>query len=365
MIKHDNIIYARDINPIGGVETYVYELVKKYHEYDIAVVCRRIAREQKKRLQKWCKVYEYHNEPIECKVAIINWDTSIIDYLPKEIWKENLKAGSKEGIYQGIHADYTHPSQGVLPQDPRIKEYLAITEDVLKGFHVLSKEKNVKVCRNPYELEDEGKPIIIVSPTRLTKEKGGDLMLEIANQLEENGTRFIWFVLTTDEYLDNPIFRNKNVIWIKNRLDVDKFLSLADWVVMPSQCEGDSYTIREAMYRGIPIVARHLNYFDEYGIKDGKNALFVDDFNVETVAKRMEKPLKFTFEPIKDGYDEILIHGKSHYEQDLEKRYTLKCTYLLGVDLIEEGYHIKEGETIKVCEERKDELLALGCFEEV
>lgn len=365
MIKHDNIIYARDINPIGGVETYVYELVKKYHEYDIAVVCRRIAKCQKKRLQKYCKVYEFKNEPIECKVAIINWDTTIIDYLPERIWKENLKAGSKEGIYQGIHADYTHPSQGVLPQDPRIKTYLAITEDVLKGFHVLSKEKNVKVCRNPYELEKKEKPLVIVSPTRLTKEKGGDLMLKLANELEKQGTEFLWFVLTIEEYLENPIFRNSNVIWIKNRLDVDKFLSMADWVVLPSQCEGDSYTIREAMYRGIPIVARHLKYFDEYEIKDGKNALFIDDSNVEEVAKRMKKRLEFTFKPIEDGYDELLIHGKSHYKQDLEEKVKLRCTFFLGFDDLEKNRHIEFGEVIKATEDRAEELLNYGCFEVV
>jgi len=365
MIKHENIIYARDINPIGGVETYVYELVKKYHNYDIAVVCRRIAKCQKKRLQKYCKVYEYHNEPIDCKVAIINWDTSIIDYLPERIWKENLKPGSKEGIYQGIHADYTHSSQGKLPQDPRIKTYLAITEDVLRGFHVLSKEKNVKVCRNPYELEKKDKPMIIVSPTRLTKEKGGDLMLKLADELERQGTEFLWFILTTDEYLENPIFRNSNVIWIKNRLDVDKFLSMADWVVLPSQCEGDSYTIREAMYRGIPIVARHLKYFDEYDIKDGKNALFIDDLNVEEVAKRMKKRLEFTFKPIEDGYDEILIHGKSHYKQDLEEKVKLKCTYFLGFDDLEKNRHVEFGEIIKATEDRAEELLNYGCFEVV
>ena len=360
MIKHDNIIYVRDINPIGGVETYVYELVKKYHDYDIAVVCRRIDRNQKRRLQRYCKVYEFKNEPIECKVAIINWDTSIIDYLPKEIWKENLKDGDPRGIYQGVHADYTHPTQGILPQDPRIKEYLAITEDIITNW---TGTPNVRLCRNPLELEEDEKPLILVSPTRLTKEKGGALMLKIANALEKEKINFLWFVLTTDEYLDNPIFANRNVVWIRNRLDVGSFLSMADWVVLPSECEGDSYTIREALYRGIPIVARHLKYFDEYEIKDGKNALFVNDLNVEEVAIKMKKRLKFTFKPIEDGYDEILIHTKSHYKQSLEKTETLICTYMLGVDLIEEGYHIKEGEIIKCTKDRKEELMELGCFE--
>lgn len=363
MIKHKNIVYVRDIAPIGGVETYVYELIKKYKDLDIAVVCRTIAPVQKRRLQEFCKVYEFRNEPIECDVAIINWDTSIIDYLPKRIWKENLKEGDPRGIYQGVHADYTHPAMGPLPQDPRIKEYLCITKEQMDKWPLMTDSRNVRLCRNPLEIEDED-TLVIVSPTRLTKQKGGDLMLQIANELDKQETKFIWFVITTDEYLDNPIFRNKNVIWIRNRLDVGGFLKLADWVVLPSECEGDSYTIKEALYRGVPIVARHLKYFDEYDIKDGKNALFVDDLNVEKVAKRMKKRLKFTFKHIEDGYNELFIPSKSHYKKDKEKKVRLKCVAFLGFDLIDENKHMNCGDYETFTEERAEELLGFrGCFE--
>jgi glycosyltransferase involved in cell wall biosynthesis len=364
MIKHDNIIYVRDISKIGGVETYVYELVKKYHNLDIAVVCRTCDATQRKRLKKYCPVYMFHNEPIECKVAIINYDTTIIDYLPERIWRENLKKDSKEGIYQGVHADYTHPAMGPLPQDPRIKAYLAITEDIIHKWPLMTDSTNVQLCRNPLEIEDSD-ALIIVSPTRLTKQKGGDLMLAIANELDRQEIPFVWFVLTTDEYLDNPIFLNKNVVWVKNRLDVSPFLKMADWVVLPSMCEGDSYTIREALYRGIPIVARKLPYFDEYSIKDGKNALFVDDFNVEQVAKRMKKRLKFTFEPIKDGYEELFIKSKSHYKPDL-KNITLKYVHWVPFTCTQEGVTLGEGDTITVSDDRAEELLGFkGCFEVV
>jgi len=364
MIKHDNIIYVRDISKIGGVETYVYELVKKYRNLDIAVVCRTCDATQRKRLKKYCPVYMFHNEPIECKVAIINYDTTIIDYLPERIWRQNLPKGSKEGIYQGVHADYTHPAMGPLPQDPRIKAYLAITEDIIHKWSLMTDSTNVQLCRNPLEIEDTD-ALIIVSPTRLTKQKGGDLMLAIANELDRQEIPFVWFVLTTDEYLDNPIFLNKNVVWVKNRLDVSPFLKMADWVVLPSMCEGDSYTIREALYRGIPIVARKLPYFDEYSIKDGKNALFVDDFNVEQVAKRMKKRLKFTFEPIKDGYGDILIPSKSHYKPG-ENKVRLRCINFLGFDDLVLNKHIVLDEVITVDEDRAEDLLSYrGCFEVV
>ena len=80
-INHANIFYVRDIHSIGGVETYVYELAKKYKDYDIAVVTKNIAPIQKKRLNKFCKVYIHTDQKINCKVIITNWDTSIFDYV--------------------------------------------------------------------------------------------------------------------------------------------------------------------------------------------------------------------------------------------------------------------------------------------
>ena len=365
MIKHKNIVYVRDIAPIGGVETYVYELVKKYRDLDIAVVCRTCDAKQRKRLKEFCPVYMFKNEPIECDVAIINWDTSIIDFLPKEIYRENLTDKDARGIYQGVHADYTHPAMGPLPQDDRIKEYLCITREQMDKWPLMSEATNYRLCRNPLTLEKKEKPLVLCSPTRLTKQKGGELMYHLACELERQGTSFVWFVITTEEYLEDPIFQNRNVVYIKSRLDVDFYLRIADWVVLPSECEGDSYTIREALYRGGPIVAKHLKYFDEYGIKDGKNALFITEDNVEKTAKRMTKKLTFKFEPIKDSYDELFIPSKSHYKKD-EKPITLRCKYWAGFTCVPEDRFLNEGDTIQVDEDRAEELLSYrDCFEVV
>ena len=95
IIKHANIIYMPTISPLGGIETYVYEMVKKYKDLDIAVVSKNCDLNQKARLQKYCKVYIHTNEQIECKVAIINYDQSIIQFINKDA-----------KIYQTIHADY-------------------------------------------------------------------------------------------------------------------------------------------------------------------------------------------------------------------------------------------------------------------
>ncbi len=348
-ISHKNIIYARCINPIGGVETYVYELVKKYKDKDIAVVCKSIAPAQKKRIQEYCKVYIHTNQEIECEVAIINWDTSIIDFINK---------GAK--IYQGIHADYSHPSQGKVPEDDRITTYLAITEDVRNNFVRLTGRKNVIICRNPLELEEDKPFLVLISATRLTEEKGGDLMLALANALDRLGIDYIWPVFTTHEYDDNKIWQNKNIIYMNNRLDVGRFIAKADWLIQPSKCEGDSYTLKEALYRGVPIVARKLKYFDEIGIEEGKNALFINEDNVEEVAKKLLEPLKFKFKHIEDGYKDLLFESKSHYEEDRKMKVEVQCIQnYTSMRPDEDGAkEIPIGKVFTVSRERADELLA-------
>ena len=100
---------------------------------------------------------------------------------------------------------------------------------------------------------------------------------------------------------------------------------------------GDSYSLKEALYRGLPIVVCNLPYFKEIGIKDNENALFYnsDNSNAEDVAKRMKKPLKFKFKKVEDGYDEILDKTKSKYEE--EKNMKAKVKALRGFEGIRDA----------------------------
>ena len=352
MIKHDNIIYARDIHAIGGVETYVYELVKKYHKYDIAVVTKKIDHKQKERLEEYCRVYVHKDEPIDCKVIVTNWDTSILDYVCKDA-----------KCYTGIHTDYSNKDEyrGIPKDNPRTT-YICITQDSKKKFEKVTGIERTILCRNPMELEND-KPLLLMSATRLTDIKDGGRTIAIANELDRQGINYLWFIFTTNEYEKNKIWQNPNVVHLQNRLDANKFFEKADWVVQPSICEGDSYTYREALYRGIPLVVCELGYFKEIGIKDNENALFLkeDLSNIKDVVKRMQKPLKFNFEPIKDTYDKIFAKGKSRYVQEKKKMYLVEAldTYRKQNIIDKElGYIPKQGERFKVNQIRLDFLLS-------
>ena len=195
-------------------------MVKKYHKLDIAVVYKTAHPTQLQRIRQYCPAYEFRGQDIICKVAIINYDTSRIDYI-------------KEGkIYQVIHADYENPSYTKIPQDKRVYQYIAITKYIADSFKKITGNENIIVGYNPLTIEDK-KPLVLVSATRLSRVKGKSRMIKLAEALDKAGIDYIWYILTTDRHDINL----PNVIYIEPRLDAWKWISRADYLVQLSDTE--------------------------------------------------------------------------------------------------------------------------------
>lgn len=159
LIESKNVFYISNFNSIGGVETYIFELARKYKDYDITVIFKTGDLKQIKRLRKYVKVVRFNNQQIKCKKAFFNYETDIID---------NIEA---EEYIQLIHAMFK--TQGITYRiNPKITSYMCVSESAGKEWEELTGIKP-KLCRNPLTItEDEEKPILwLVSATRLTAEK--------------------------------------------------------------------------------------------------------------------------------------------------------------------------------------------------
>lgn len=313
MIEHANIIYMPTISALGGIETYVYELVKKYHDLDIAVVSRKCDDKQAERIRKYCKLYIHENQKIKCKVAIINYDQRIINYINDDAL-----------IYQAIHADYTNPIYDHRPQpNSRVYRFIGITKYLKDKMADMLKPNEITLCYNPLTIEKEDKPLILVSATRLHKHKGRDRMQILANKLDKKKINYIWFVITNE----TEGLESENVIFIKNRLDISRWLELANYVVLLSDSEACSYTINEALYRNIPVIVTPLPYLEEIGVKDGVNSYIMnfDCSNVDSIVDRITNVPKFEFNQMQDGYDKIFYKSKSKYEEELKMKVEVQC----------------------------------------
>ena len=326
VIKHNNIFYVRDISAIGGVETFVYEMVKKYHDLDIAVVYKRCNNEQLKRILKYCKAYKHTNQEIYCKVAIINYDTTIIDYI-------------KEGkVYMTIPAAYSSPAYEVYPhfEDERIAGFFGITKFICSSFEEKFGKK-AELHYNPLEIENTGKRLVLVSATRLSRIKGKDRMIALANALDKRGIDYVWYVFTNDK----DAIPNDHIIYMKPRLDVYKWIAEADYLVQLSDTEGLSYAINEALYQGTSVIVTPLPYLSEIGVKDGINAYIMefDCSNVDYIADNILNVPEFKFKRLKDGYENVLAVGKSKYKETKKvKTVCLRKYFDIALQrLVEEG----------------------------
>lgn len=343
MIKHSNIIYLNYISEIGGVETFVYEMVKKYKDLDIAVVYKQGNNKQLERLKKYCRCYKHTNEEIECDVAIINYDISIIDFI-----KENAK------IYQVVHGDYENKSYTMKPPThERIYKYITITNYLFDSFKKITGRENVIMSYNPLTLEDN-KKLVLFSATRLSPIKGKSRMIRLANELDKQRIDYIWYIFTNDE----KAIPNENVIYMKPRLDVSYWLKQADYLVQLSDTEACSYSINEALYRNIPVIVTPLPYLKEIGVENRKNAYILefDCSNIEDVVKNIKNIPKFEFKKLEDKYKDLLKESKSHYEEDKKMKVKVKCILKGGYDDIKLKRHIDENEEYIVDFERANYL---------
>ena len=361
-IKHTNVLYANDLHMIGGVETYLYEMVKKYHNLDICVCYKTADKNQLQRLKKLVPVYRVdETTKIFCDRAIINYDTSIIDQIDKNIWKENLKPGDKKGIYQTIHGDYSNPHYQALgipiPTDDRLKGYITITHYSEKSFEKLTGIKP-EFSYNPLSVESGEKPIILMSALRLRPEKGTERMKLLINALNKKGVNYLWYIFA-DEQFDVD---DSHLVYIKPRLDLGYFMEQADYLVQLSDTECCSYSVNEMLFRNKPVIVTPLPYLEEIGVKDGKNAYIMefDCSNVDEIAEKITKIPKFEYKRFTDSYDKFLIKSKSTYEYVPDRKYLVRANKqwlmdsLIDTDL---GFIPQEGYEYEVTEERLEVLL--------
>lgn len=79
-MNYANIYYFKKINGIGGTEQFLYEIAKKYKDYDITIVYDEIDEDQYKRLSKLVRCIQHQKgHKIKCNKAFFNFNIDAID----------------------------------------------------------------------------------------------------------------------------------------------------------------------------------------------------------------------------------------------------------------------------------------------
>lgn len=314
VLRLKNVIYFPAFNCIGGVETFCYEMGLRYgKDYDITILYRSGDADMINHIAEVARVIQYHTgDKIICDTFIFGygWENDLFD---------NLEA--KE-IIQTFHADYVcrhlHPCN-----NGRITRRFGVADNTTKGIRDHYEwASNIETVYNPYTVKKPKKVLKLISPTRLTAEKGFNRMVTFADALDKAGIPFHWTV-----YTDKPReFPNKSVAVMPHRLDILDFIADADYLVQLSDTEGYSYSIVEALSVGTPVICTEFPVAKEQGIVNGVTGFILPfdmkEIPVEAIYKGVKK---FKIAPKESHYEDVLSPGTTDIDEWLEKEVTVQA----------------------------------------
>lgn len=346
-MKYSNIYYQEHLNYIGGVETFLYELARKYCDRDLTIIYGTGDKDQIKRIKKYVRCIKYKGELIECDRAFFNYSTTIID---------NIKA--KEYI-QIVHADFKDPSLANYPPilSEKVQKYYGVSKNNAKSFKEITK-RDCGVAYNPIVVEPQPKLLRLIAPQRLTGEKGGQRLEYLVKALDDANI-FYQIEIFSNGRLS---IKSPNVIYREPTIEVRKYIANSDYLVLLSDTEGFCYGLYEALSMGVPVICTRLPILDEMGVNKDNGIVLEFDMSNLDVNEIYDKAGKFNFdyEIKQDIWGELLTKEKSTYKEELDMKYKVKALntyeeYSVTDSVL--GYVPKTGEEFIVDKDRLDVLL--------
>lgn len=332
------IMYFKSVNSLGGVESFLYYLSKKY---EFTFYYKDGDSSQIKRLSKNIEVKKYKGEHLVCDKFFVNYNPDIID---------NVDA--KEYIMM-IHCDYSAVTFKPITH-PKFTKYIGVSQYVCDVFTRLTGIP-CELCYNPVyidkpNIERKKDKIHIIYAGRMTSEKGGWRIDKITEIIDKSGIDYDLTIYSNK----HPYFKSKNIIFKDPKLDISKEIAEATFMLVTSEAEAYCLSAVESLYLGTPVICTDLPVFKELGFNDSNSIkidLNVSNFN----PKDLLKEFKFTYTPPKDSWDKYLPKEKTY------KPYEVEFTVLKNkLWLVEENKHYKKGDTDTINIVRANELEAKG-----
>lgn len=359
-MKAQICIYIKKLTCIGGIETFLYNLCDLLKDdYEIIVsTTSGIAYNQLERLRKIVNV-TMPDTPIECDTVLaLRLADNIPDYIK---YKKKLQMIHGRKIVN--HLNVPNADLIIPVSKSVVKSFKDSTINELEG-------KDYKVILNPVKVEKPTKVLKLISATRLTPEKGGQRMLELARLLKVSGIPFIWYVFSNRE-LHKPKKEEFNgIVEMPSTLNISSWIKECDYLVQLSDTESFGYSIVESLMLGVPVITTPLDVLSEIGVKDGVNGWVVpfDMKNID-VDKIYNSNLKFEYKydnkSIANEWKEVLGEPKP-FVKYIFKEVKMKIKALRNnVTLTAENIKTKKGEIYEVSSDRAALIVAAGYAEYV
>ena len=286
------ILYHNNLLKFGGVDTFVYNFVKKMSKfYDILFLYTTANAENLERISKYVKTEKYNKDKkYICDICTL---ASAWEQYPDSVI-------AKSGRYiQMVHADYIKAKETNFYYQKWFKttEHIGVSEHVCKIFKELYPTEEITRIYNILDETQETKTILkLISATRVSKEKGYNRMLKLAQELKKANIKFRWTIFTDLELYNQKPFDLEEIVYMKPNHDFMDYITEADYGVQLSDTEGYSYFINECLQYGTPVLCTDFPSAYE-SVEDGINGYILDmdlkNLDVDKIVNNIPKDFKY------------------------------------------------------------------------
>ena len=334
-----NAYFFRRLSPIGGIETFLYQLAKTHPKSDITFYYKSADINQLKRLSKYVNCVPYVGQKIKCDKFFCNFNMDPLE-------DGNVEANEKILV---VHGNYDWLGAEHAPRSELIDRVVAVSKDSAEAYTRITGIP-CEVCYNPLEVDKPNKVLTLMSATRLDlyseNIKGTarieKLLEELDRYCEEHGTDYYWLMFSTLKPITHP-----KLIYMEPRLVLSGFQNKVDFgIQLSDNVEGFNYTTHEFLNYGVPMVLTPCNTYKECGITQNMSIFL--DFDLSNISQVVEdmftKSFKFSYKSPKSDWDKLLAVPK--------KRKYLKKLDLVVVTATDESKkrHVKITEVNRIVE---------------
>lgn len=323
-------IYAKELDQINGRTSFVYNFCQQMKDYyDIAVIYESGDMSAVKKLRQIVDVRKLGTRAIKCDTLIVN-----------SIHEDAPSVFAYDQKIQMCHACKTNKAWKI----PKSDRTVFVSQTAMDSWN-----ENGQVIHNMIS-QDNNRPLMLVSATRVSEEKGQYRIVEFGRLLKSRGVNFIW-LLFTDLTIKGM---TEGMIKMPPVADISGFIKSADYVVHLSDSEAYSYVILESLINQTPLIVTPLPMLDEIGFKDKKNGYIVpfemDAVTDDTMDAIVHKIPQFTFKYDNDTlvqeWRDIL--GDSTPTKSYLPDQAVTVRVLAEYDDIELTKHMTVGEFVKM-----------------
>lgn len=343
-----NAYYFRSILAIGGIESHLFYIARKYGRYDITVFYRDADPVQLRRLKQYVRCVQLRpHDKVVCDKLFCCFNREILD---------QCEAGTKYLVLHGDYLDMVKRGQmteGNLPKDPRIDKYLGVSQHVCDAWEKLTGIKAYRIGE-PVVLDNDH-PLLFISATRLSAEKGWERMKILAAALDEAGVNYEWYVYTNSPKTGTY---SKHIVFREPRIDISGMFPRFDAYIQLSDNEGYCLSVVEALLQSVPVIVTDCPVFHEIGVTEANGVILphsMEDLPIDEIRNIRSK--SFTYRQPSDNWYRYLSKKPAVYQNKFYKvRATPAWTAIRLLDSQTGTIH-PAGDVWEINEERLSELL--------